>query len=235
MREGCWFPDRPHKPIYVGSIPTPVTMAKDPSLAVYTNKKGEFVDIATGLVVKTNIDGSPSKRGLHLTPEIRAKGAKKGLEAANDALFHSSPYTGDDNGIHWEKFFATLKKSPMLVSKAAVSAGFTMRGVKAYLGKNKALQERFDSIQEANLDEHEQNIYELANLPIVDESKSLPTILRANETMLNAHAKSRGFGVKQGINIEGSAVQININHDMLMPGEKDDKEVEQAEIVEKIK
>lgn len=205
-------------------------MAKDSSLAIYTNKKGQYIDIATGRVVKLKEDGSINMSGGNLTPELR----EKGLIAAHDASHHASVYTGDDSGANWEKFFNILKKDPMLVRKAAIGAGFSMKGVRTYINKNKALQERFDLIQESNLDEYEQNIHKLANLPIVDESKSLPTILRANETRLNASAKARGYGVKQGINIEGSAVQININHDMLMPGEKEGiegTEVEQAKIV----
>ena len=183
----------------------------------YLNKDGKHIDIATGKVVELNKDGSLNMRGAQLTPAIR----EKGLKAAHDASYSLSPYTGDTSGENWEKLFGNLMKSPMLVGKAVASVGFTMTGFRQHLTQNKALQARFDLIQESNLDEYEQNMHDIANLPINDESKALPTILRANETRLNASAKSRGYGIKQSaFNVEGD-MQINIinNTQVSLPGQ----------------
>ena len=154
----------------------------------YTNKDGKPVDIATGKVLLTKKDGTVDMRHLNLPVA-----SEKGLEASHTAQM--SIYVGEAAGENWEKLFDTLTKNPMLITKAVASVGFTMRGFHQHLTQNKALQERFDLIQGSNLDDYEQNMHDIANLPINDDSKALPTILRANYTRLNESATSRGYGI----------------------------------------
>ena len=178
-------------------------MGKNPVPNTYLNKDGKPVDIATGKVLRQNKDGSIDMNQFNTAI---TKGPQ-GLEAAQHANHKMSPYTGEDAGKNWEKLWAQLTESPMLLTKAIVSAGFTMKGFRAHLSQNKSLQERFDLIQGGTTDEYEQNIHDIAHLPIEEESKALPTILRANETALNAKAKSRGYGIKQSaFNIEGNSL-----------------------------
>ena len=201
-------------PVILKKMNTP----KDQVPTTYLNKDGKHIDIATGKVIELNMDGSLNKRGAHLTPAIR----EKGLKAAHAASHKMSIYTGDSSGENWEKLFGALTENPMLLAKAVASVGFTMTAFNAHLTQNPALKQRFDLIQESNLDEYEQNMHKIANLPINDESKALPTILRANETRLNASAKSRGYGIKQNaFNVEGD-MQINIinNTQVSLPGQE---------------
>ncbi len=184
-------------------------MPKNEVPVTYMNKDGKPVEISTGRVLKVNKDGSISKWTSNMTVETQ----KKGLEV----IRRNSHYTGDDSGEHWERFFAALTKSPLELSKAASIAGFHMTGVRQHMNQNKALQERFNAIMDTETDNLENNIRDIA---YEDDKKYLPTKLRANETLLNARAKDRGYGVKQNaFNVEGN-MQINVinNTQVNMPG-----------------
>lgn len=194
----------------------------------YVNKEGQHVEVGSHRILRSKGDGSIDKNQFNkgnLTPEMGVTN----LDKLNTKMKLANVYTGDDSSENWNKFFEYLTKHPMSLHKAAAIAAFTARGARLHMGLDKELKQRYDDIVDAEVDNLEENIRDIAYEP---DKKHLPTKLRANETMLNAHAKDRGYGIRAGLNIERSNVQINIinNSGSSLPGQEPPEEIETEEV-----
>jgi len=191
----------------------------------YINDKGQTVEVGTNKVLRLNRDGSINmvqfNKGNFKLPTF-ADGAN--LDKANIERAKLSPYVGDDSEKNWETYFSELSKYPSRLSSAALKAGFERTGVIQHLNKHPKLKERYDDIIEADLDEFDENV---RNIAFEKDKKYLPTILKANDTYLSAHAKDRGYGHKPGLNIESGRdtnIVIVNNSGSSLPGQPEKTE-----------
>ena len=194
-------------------------------------KDGKIYEYGTGKVLRQNKDGSLNMTQFNSAitkfnapGEGRTPGQTEGIRLDKQKVERQalSPYTGDNSDENWKTYFETLREAPLALSKAASAAGFERLGVIRHLSKHPKLKERYDDIMESELDNLEENIRDIA---YESDPKYISTKLKANDTILAARAKDRGYGHQGGFNIgAGGDVNIQIvnNTGVSLPGQTEE-------------